>query len=291
MTDPFLETLRAAAVHVGLDATQSDLIRLGENAVYRLPDQIVARVTRPDHHEIARKEIQVARWLNASGIPAVRPVDDLTQPVYIGDRAVTWWHELGPHRPCGRTDLAAVLSRIHALPLPTFELPQVHPFVGLASRIDSVHIYSTEDRKWLHSRLQDLEARYAELPSGLPWCVIHGDAWGGNVVVTDDQIVVLDLERTSFGPPEWDLVSSAVHLGLDWLSLREYQTFVDIYGHDVTEWAGYPILRDIRELRVTLFAAQVADNHPHARDQARHRLACLRGERGLRPWRGWHPVP
>ncbi|PRY31701.1 phosphotransferase family enzyme [Umezawaea tangerina] len=40
---------------------------------------------------------------------------------------------------------------------------------------------------------------------------MHGDAWVGNVVATDDgQVVVLDLERCSVGPPEWDLVSTAI---------------------------------------------------------------------------------
>ncbi|WP_116049363.1 hypothetical protein [Amycolatopsis palatopharyngis] len=29
------------------------------------------------------------------------------------------------------------------------------------------------------------------------------------------------------------------------------------YGHDVTDWAGFPVLRDIRELRMVSMACQV----------------------------------
>ena len=61
------------------------------------------------------------------------------------------------------------------------------------------------------------------------------------------------------------------------------------YGHDVTRWAGYEVLRDIREFHMTCMAAQVAAENP-ARHEVPLRLACLRGEHGSRPWT-WTAMP
>ncbi|WP_245887492.1 phosphotransferase family protein [Umezawaea tangerina] len=77
--------------------------------------------------------------------------------------------------------------------------------------MDAATTLTKADRTWLSEHLESLQGRYANLPLGLPHCVVHGDAWVGNVVATDDgQVVVLDLERCSVGPPEWDLVSTAI---------------------------------------------------------------------------------
>jgi hypothetical protein len=63
-------------------------------------------------------------------------------------------------------------------------------------------------------------------------------------------------------------------------------------GQDVTTWDGFALLRDIRELRMTSMACQVAATDPDRYgEQAAHRLACMRGQRGARPWTGWEVVP
>src|SRR5262249_2554491 len=115
----------------------------------------------------------------------------------------------------------------------------------------------------------------------------------GNVAVLDNgTALLLDFERTSIGPPEWDLTSTAVSRGtFAELSEADYLAYCHAYGDiDVERWPGYPALRDIRELRLVCFALQTAVQHPHAREQAALRLACLRGLRGPRPWR-WKAVP
>jgi len=102
---------------------------------------------------------------------------------------------------------------------------------------------------------------------------------------------MLDLERFALGPPEWDLVAIAVdHFTFGSISATEWTNVCQHYGYDVTTWPGYAVLRDIRELRKVTFAAQMAVRDPRLQDQARFRLACLRGHRGPRPWH-WRPVP
>jgi Ser/Thr protein kinase RdoA (MazF antagonist) len=210
----------------------------------------------------------------------------------VHDWAVTWWHELPPHRHGTALQVADQLRRLHNLPLPDFDIGRLDPFVRLAERIDAATTLTDADRVWMRERLAELQASYQKLPPGLSHSVVHGDAWIGNVVATDDgQVVFLDLERCSIGPPEWDLVSTAVKaFTLEGISVGDYDRFVDSYGHDVTQWAGFETLRDIREFRLVCMAGQVAGENPARADEAALRLACLRGEYGPRPWH-WTAVP
>ncbi|GAA3457996.1 phosphotransferase family protein [Saccharothrix longispora] len=287
--------MHAAAVRAGLDATGAEVIRLGENDLYRLPGAVVARVARPGQDTAAGREVRVARWLEDGDVPAVRVLRDVKQPVVVQGRSVTFWHELPPHEHGTTIDVAVALRRFHALRPPNdFVLPELDPFVRLDERIRSASTLHDNDRTWLLGRVAELRQVYATLPPGLPRGVVHGDAWRGNVVRTHDgEVLLLDFERCALGPPEWDLVSTAVaHHTVHRLSTTEWSAYCDAYGFDVTTWTGFNVLRDIRELRMTSMALQLATTSPNRyTEQAAHRLACLRGERGPRPWTDWHDVP
>ncbi len=285
-----LGIVREAGTAAGLDIANAQPFRQSENALFRLPGRVIARVSRPGQQVAAQREVRVAHWLEASGINAVQVVPDVAQPVEVAGRAITFWQELPPHEHGTPVQVAAVLKQLHALPPPTdFELGQIAPFVRLEERIAAAAVLSDADRSWLRERLTELRQRWANLPRGLPWCVIHGDAWVGNVVAADDGTVrLLDLERTSFGPPEWDLVHTAIKWrSFGWITAEQYAAFCDVYGHDVTSWAGFELLRDIREFRMTTMAVQAASARLALRGQAEHRLACIRGAYGVRPWSGW----
>ncbi|MFG1878009.1 phosphotransferase family protein [Sphaerisporangium sp. NPDC049003] len=287
-------TLHEASRRSRIDAANAELIRLGENAIFRLPAGMIARVTRPGQVQVAAREVNVARWLEASGIPAVQAISGVEQPVDVDGRAVTWWRELPPHQHGTALQVAGALRRLHDLPIPTgFELGTIDPFVRLTERIGRASVLSPDDRTWMLDHLTELKGRYAELPPGLPHCVVHGDAWVGNVVGTSDgRAVLLDLERCSVGPPEWDLTSTAVkRFTLGGITIDDYQAFTRSYGYDVTTWEGFETLRDIREFRLTTMAAQVASENPARRDEIERRLASIRGTRGSRPWTDWQPVP
>lgn len=285
--------LGVASRHAELNSAGAELIRLGENALFRLPGGIIARITRPGQVAAAAREVAVARWLEANGVAAVQVWPGIEQPVEVDGRAVTWWRELPPHREGTALQVAVALRRLHDLPPPPFDVGRLDPFVRLADRIERAVTLAEADRQWMRDHLAELEARYAALPSGLPECVVHGDAWIGNVVSTepDGDVVLLDLERCSVGRPEWDLTSTAVRaFTMGRIDADEYGRFARAYGVDVTDWAGFETLRDIREFRMTCMAAQVAVENPARHDEIVLRLACLRGEAGPRPWR-WTPVP
>ncbi|MFF4198971.1 phosphotransferase family protein [Nonomuraea sp. NPDC050227] len=285
--------LDVASRRAGLDPSGAELMRLGENALFRLPGGIVARISRRDQVAAAAREVAVARWLKANHVPAVQAWPDIDQPIEVDGRAVTWWQELPPHRHGTALKVATALRRLHDLPPPTdFDIGRLDPFVRLAERIDRAITLTEADRAWMRTHLDELKARYVDLPEGLPETVVHGDAWIGNVVSTDaDTAVLLDLERCSIGPPEWDLTSTAVKaFTLAGITAEDYDTFARTYGRDVTAWAGFETLRDIREFRMTCMAAQVAAENPLRHDEVLLRLACLRGRHGSRPWT-WTAVP
>jgi len=281
-----LEVLRLAASEAGLDASAAVLLRAGENHIYRLPGGVVGRVARPGEAANVTRETIVARWLNANGISAIRPLD-VSQPVVVGDRAVTFWDELPEHRHGSVSQVAAVLRRLHSLPIPPgLRDMKLAPFVRLDQRIRDASIVTEAERRWLLGRLEDLRARWASRPDGFPECVIHGDAWAGNVVHAHGLgVILLDLERCSVGPPEWDLASTAVrYTSFGTMPGSDYREYCATYGRDVTDWEGYELLRDIRELRVACYGLQRANDDPALTDTARHRLGCLLGEHGPRPW-------
>lgn len=285
------EAIRHAAAQVGLSTQGATLIRLGENQIWRLPDRVVARMARPGQESAAAKEVQVARWLRQSGIRSIEAVP-VAQPVIVGGAPVTFWRELPPHRRTDLTTLGRTLRRLHALEPPDFLRP-VEPFVRLTERLDDAHLTAT-DRRWMDAHLADLTRRWDEVAAHLTAGVLHGDAHTGNLVQceSDDEPVVLDLERFAVGPPEWDLVLTAVeHVTCGWISHSDYQDFVAAYGRDVVDSPSFELLLGIREFRMALFACQLAAATPAFQGQAAERIAGLRGRRGARPWTGWKVVP
>ncbi|MFC8721334.1 phosphotransferase family protein [Kitasatospora sp. NPDC057198] len=279
--------LAEACAAAGRSGAGAELIRAGENTLWRLPGGVVARIGRPGQLAAAAKELTVARWLHRHRVPAVRPLGHPPAPLAVRGRPATFWYELPPHRPGTAAELAAALRRLHRLPPPETRLPALDPFVRLPDRIDAAGLDGPQRRR-LHARLADLRTAWGEL--ALPArqsAVVHGDAWSGNLAVTATTAYLLDFERTALGPVEWDLTTTAVgRHTFGTVPPGTYAAFCAAYGADVTESPHYPVLRDIRELRLTCYALQQSAADPRHRAQARYRLACLLGEHGPRPW-GW----
>ncbi|MEV5434474.1 aminoglycoside phosphotransferase family protein [Streptomyces sp. NPDC052682] len=277
--------LAAACSAAGLDPSAAEPIRIAENEIWRLPRQrAIVRIARPGQLAAAAREIRVAKWLADNDVPAVRalPID---QPVDVSGRPVTFWEELPGHTDGTVRDVVQLLKRLHPLPVPDFPLGELDPFVRVSARIDGATSLTEDDRSWLRRRHDELRHQWAQRPTGLADCVVHGDAWVGNVARTASGPILLDFERVSVGPPEWDLVSTAVKLTTTGaVSPPEYAEFCDLYGLDVTQWEGYELLSAARELRMATYAAQHAATRPEWQKEAQYRVDCLRGRRGPRPW-------
>src|SRR4051812_34095276 len=117
----------SACRRLGLDSEGAELIRLGENALWRLRRHpTVVRIARlADYYDDAVKEVAVARWLAAAPFPAAAVVD-LPQPQLVDGHPVTFWNWIDGRRAVAAEirQLGIVLRKLHQLPPPAeFALP------------------------------------------------------------------------------------------------------------------------------------------------------------------------
>lgn len=288
------EVARTAIVEAGrrtgVEPGRAELIRLGSNAVFRIDDDVVARVTRPHHTDRAElnRLVGVARWLEGEHLPATRLLD-FEQPVYVDGVAVTYWRAIGRDDRYGSArDLGELLHRLHALARPeALDLPSLAPFGRAHRRLDVAPI-AEDDRAFLRSRCLELQESYLGLDFVLPTGHVHGDASVGNVLLDRDGTpTLIDLDDFAIGPREWDLVLTALfYERFGWHTEEEYAAFVEAYGVDIMQWPGYPVLADVREFLMMTWIAQRAGESPKLAAEVALRIETLRTGSSRR---GWHP--
>ncbi|GAB1338537.1 aminoglycoside phosphotransferase family protein [Streptomyces sp. E-15] len=279
------DVLAAAGVLPG-PAGRARLLALGENAVFTAGDLVVKVGRDAELLPRARRELAVAGWLAAAGVPAVRAAGP--EPLLVDGHPVTVWHRLPePVRPAEPRDLAALLRIVHTLPSPPFALPPrellggVERWLRLAG--DAI---DPEDAAYLRARRDGFAARAAALTPRLAPGPIHGDALPRNVHVGPDGPVLVDLETFSADLREHDLVVMALSLDRYGLPAEAYDSFTEVYGWDVREWDGCGVLRGARETASCAWVAQHAPGNPKASAEFRRRVASLRdGDETVR----WYP--
>ncbi|MBO2447107.1 aminoglycoside phosphotransferase family protein [Actinomadura barringtoniae] len=249
--------------------------------------QIIARVERGmDRLEQSRREVEVARWLTAEGLPVTRPLD-VEQPFVVGGTVVSLWHAVDGEWTVP-AELGRLLRKLHGLRPPAeLSLPALDPFSRVDERIEAVQGIPDEDKAQLRTLARDLRGALQEVEYVLPTAVIHGDANIGNVLRTPEgEAVLFDLDGVCWGPPEWDLAITAVYRELGWHTDAEYEEFCQAYGFDVTQLPGYPVLRAVRELRMTCWLSQQAGDDESIAAEVSRRIQDLADP--ARP-RLWHP--
>ncbi|WP_184695498.1 aminoglycoside phosphotransferase family protein [Saccharothrix tamanrassetensis] len=272
---------------LGLTHRDARLVKFTSNAVFDLPtDRVVVRIvgSMALRHR-AEKVVRVARWLAAHDVPAVRLVEEFPQPLAVGGHLATIWHTVASDgAPVDGRDLGLLLCRIHELPAPPFELPRWSPLDDVRRRIADAEELSAPDREYLEERVAVLEARLTDLPTVLPEGVVHGDAHLGNLIPSPDGPVICDFDSTSIGPREWDLSTLPVGVARFGHPAHWYRQLARVYRFDVTRWAGFAVLRDVRELKLTTSVLPILRSHPEVRDELRRRLQALRVGDTTTPW-------
>lgn len=282
-----LATLDEACQATGRSAEGATLMRLGENAIFRLAcDPVVVRIARDlSILSDAKKEVAVASWLRDTHLPAAETMEH-PQPIIARGRPVTFWKLIDDTGTKATiAELGAILRRLHALPVPgSLHLPQLDIFGRVAQRIDAAGI-SEPDRSFLTDRLASLRARYQDLRYALPPSAVHGDAHQSNLIKRPDGTAVLiDFERFAFGHPETDLSVTATEYLIGWHTDEQYAGFVRAYGHDVMDWPGFPVIRAVNELKMTTWLMQNIGESDDIAAEFRTRLASLRDDRAPRDW-------
>ncbi len=274
----------------GLDADGARLLRLGSNAVYHLATPVVVRISRHNAGlETARRSVAVARWLESVDYPAVRVID-VDQPISIDGHTVTFWRSVSDDGDQFATvgEFAELLARLHTLSAPgTLHLPELAPFDNAAKRITSNQWLRPADREFLIEQLALLQEQYAGLEFVLPQGVIHGDANVGNVLRDSrGDPVVIDLDGFAIGPREWDVALTAIYYdSFGWHTREEYETFVRVYGFDIMQWPGYPVMRAVREFLMVTWVIQKAGESQHVAAEADKRIRALRTGASRKDWK------
>ncbi|MCX4917690.1 phosphotransferase enzyme family protein [Streptomyces sp. NBC_00687] len=279
------DVLAAADVLPG-PARDATLLALGENAVFAAGDLVVKVGRDAELLDRARRELDIAGWLAASEVPAVRAAEPA--PLLVDGHPVTVWHRLPDAvRPAEPRDLAGLLRIVHALPSPGFALPPrellggVERWLRLAG--DAI---DPADAAYLRERRDGFASAAAALTPHLPPGPIHGDALPRNVHVGPDGPVLVDLETFSADLREHDLVVMALSRDRYGLPAEAYDAFTGTYGWDVRAWEGCSVLRGARETASCAWVAQHAPASPKARAEFARRVASLRdGDETVR----WYP--
>lgn len=281
--------LGSACAAAGLESEDAELLRLGENAIFRLRDSAcVVRIGRNmSHWADAAKEVAVSGWLAGHGYPAAK-VLGLSQPLEVDGHPVTFWEHIDG-RNGGRQDvgvLAELLRELHSLKAPEdFQLPEQAVLDRVRPRIESSQV-SDADKRLLIETCERLEAELAAVEFPLSSAPTHGDAHVQNLMITSSGPVLIDFERFSWGQPEWDLATTATeYRTAGWWTDAEYARFVEVYGFDVTAWSGFDVLRAVNEINMTTWIMQNVQESEEIAAEYATRMRTIRAGEPVAAWK------
>jgi Phosphotransferase enzyme family len=222
-----------AARELGLDVRTTVIVHDFFSVVVRLvPAPVVVRVRKnlsqdlAVHAEVARqqRELDVAAWLDARGVPVVAPTPLVPRaPVVRDGFAMTFWTaaDLAWNHTPYRTENTSHVARLHEAlrEYPAVDLPFLSPVTNaLPTCLDILEntpgVLPDAEVDRLRRDWTMLAPAIATPASFLGACpgaavqVIHGDAPASNMIRTKTGLRYADFEDICVGPIEWDLAMS-----------------------------------------------------------------------------------
>jgi Ser/Thr protein kinase RdoA (MazF antagonist) len=269
------------------------LLRRFSNAVYLLDAApVVARVAcGRDAAATACTSLGVVRWLIEQGFPAAAPTDPpsgVDQPITIDQdcqqTAVTFWRyhpqPAGQRHPDAAA-LGRLAARLHKLPVPPIPLPRYEPLQSLRDTLAHAAevVLNDDHRAWLTRRVSRVREAFTYLDFPLENGLIHADMVTGNLLWNSDAashepVLLCDWDSVCIGPREVDLIP--IHHEPRFGAQRGLvSAFVDSYGYDLSQWSGYPIFHEIRELSTLAALILLAQSNSRSAAELRHRVDSL----------------
>jgi Ser/Thr protein kinase RdoA (MazF antagonist) len=285
------EAVREVCEEAGLSGRGLRLLRGHATGVYLLPAEgVVARVVPWAARERAGRAVELARWLDACGVPVTRPIALAGQPLGRPPFAVTLWTyypqpERVPAPSAG--GLGGVLRRLHTLTeRPPVALPRFRPLAELLAVLgtEDAAALADADRRWLREAAGEAVGAYGELEFPLGEGLVHGDAYPGNALWDGQRVLLGDWDEAAVGPREVDLANTfqGVRFGR---TRRELAEFSEAYGYDPAGWPGLEVLVRVRDLHtLTSFVRRAARGDEEARAQLARRMASLRSGDRAASW-------
>ncbi|WP_067468726.1 aminoglycoside phosphotransferase family protein [Nocardia amamiensis] len=297
MSSEELAALRSACEAYGFDPTGAELIHHSSNAVYVLPQhRVVGRVsTIETDADRPRRTYEVTQWLiERHDFAATAPLPG-AQPDQFNGYTVGFWHYYpqtsSTPGPTSK-ELGRLLRSLHAVPTPQIELQQwtaLESLHGALLEDDTTEsAISAEERAWLLRRVDEIRKELSELDWPLGIGLIHGDAWAGNLLwdntTNPPRAILGDWDWVSVGPREVDLIPTwhaAVRYGRDTVWVRN---FIEEYGYDLSDWSGYHVLLDMRDLVQVTGPLRRAEASPEHAARLRQRINDIRAGSRTTSW-------
>ncbi|OZM73865.1 hypothetical protein CFN78_06065 [Amycolatopsis antarctica] len=232
MLERALDAVRELGARLDLPDAEPEILKDGANLLVKL-GSVVAKVAtttalvRPGVAAWLERDVTLARFAGARGVPVVRPCDEPPPgPHHQDGFAATFWrytpHEQGRRPESARTgELLGVLHE--ALAGYRGALPEDGPareIDDVLSLLDATDL-PAELLGALRDRAPDTVAAAATATADWPVQALHGDAHPGNLLITPDGPVWIDFEDAWRGPIAWDLAvltRASPHEGVDALA-------------------------------------------------------------------------
>lgn len=278
--------LQQACEAVGLDSEGAEVLRGHTNAVVRLRhDPVVVKIARRgSRYEDVERTVRFVQWLMDLDFPT-SPLHDVAQPTVVDGHFATFWTHLPqPEEPVTAQQLAEPLLTLHNLPAPPMQLPEHDAVAAIGRSITAADVLPAATRAFLNERLERLSKELDEIDFLFPETVIQGDPQHRNALHTGATAVLCDWDTVTRGRREWDLATIEIHCRRFSHGAGQYQPFVDSYGFDITTWPGFPVIRDLRELRMIATNARKLTHAPHTRSEVERRIEGLNQEETSMRW-------
>jgi thiamine kinase-like enzyme len=186
----------------------------------------------PAAHQVAQFEVELALRLDEAGCPIGTLEPRVAPGVHYRDGfVVTLWtyYPTAQSRTVSPSEYARALEQLHAgmrevdLPVPHFT-DRVESAQQLIASPDRTPALGDADRELLGSTLEHLTRAIGE--RGATDQLLHGEPHPGNILITDQGLLFIDLETCCQGPVEFDLAHvpeevSAHYAGVDDALLRD----------------------------------------------------------------------
>lgn len=286
-------TADQAASMLGLAGAGVCLLRLGENAIFRLEGtDLVLRVARPGTSvESVRRVIEVSMLLRSAGVLVGEPVAASTghNPLILDDEIVSVWRYY-EQLLRGNFDYRAfgsILRGFHEHSLPAAgSLPQWDAFSHTKSRLLAVRSRGAPS-EWiddLDCLVRELELELQSFTPGLSVGVIHGDAHSGNALNTANGLILIDLDNIAIGPRDADFAPTLVQDRRFARARRRWPEVCAGYGFTPPVPLDSPLVR-ARELFMVAWLMQQYGINEQTDRELGIRVKSLRDEPSrLTPW-------
>ena len=266
----------AVAGRLGLPGEDPVVLADGANVIVWLsPSPVVAKVAastaviRPDVAGSLQRELDVARYLAAAGVPVLAPASEVPAVVHRqGGRVMSFWRYGGraDGPPPGGDTIGSMLRDLHQV-LRDYRapLPALAPLDDIPAFLTRPRtVLGDRDRAALTAAHGRLIETLAAIASGGQ--VLHGDAGAGNLMRTDAGWIWHDFEDVCRGPVAWDVAAATASQRLSRARvLAAYGDLVDTGLLDVCE--------QLRRLHLTVWCALYIERLPQHRARAAELLA------------------